>query len=535
MRENNQSPVQTQNFPNDRWRLYAYTLVRTINQTLRSIEQSELEKEEKALLNAEARFLRAWTYFNMGRGLGGIPIVGDEVFGYESGMDVETLQYPRSTEEELYNYVISECAQIADILPVEKTVNAAKANRWAALSLKARAAIYAASISKYNNLMDQPIQTQGKEVGIPADKAQTFYSTALSTAEDIIAGGKYQLQNRNPDKGINFYEAVTIKENNTEVIWAADYIYPGLTHQFTTLNIPISVKEDMDGTVVTPILNLVEAFEYEDNRNGELRTVNENGEYIFYNKAEDIFAGKDSRLYGTVIYPGSRFRGKIISYQAGRKYLDDSGKWVNEVGQVGSYDTAGNIITSENGPVMNNENHINKSGFNIRKFMDETISSGTRGRGSDVWFVRFRYAEILLIAAEAAMELGQTDKALVYINQVRERAGIQALTSISLDDIVQERRVEFAFENHRYWDLKRWRLAHIIWNGDRNNPMAMQYVLFPFVINQPGHPGHGKWVFDKQAAYMAPYPRYFQLQNYYNYIDQSWINRNPKIVKNPFQ
>ena len=529
-------PVQTQNFPNDRWRLYAYTLIRNINQFLMSVANSKLDPDEKAGLNAEARFLRAWTYFNMCRGLGGLPIIGDEVMEYQSGMDPEVLQYPRSTEEEMYNYIIDECSQIVANLSPEKTIHAEKANRWTALALKARAAIYAASIAKYNNLMDQPIQTAGKEVGIPADKAANFYSIALAASEEIIAGKKYELQKKNPDLGMNFYEAVTVKENNTEVIWSLDYKYPGITHQFTTLNIPTSVKEDIDGNAISPILNLVEAFEYTDNRDGSLKTLDENGEYIYYDRPEDIFSGKDARLYGTVIYPGSRFRGKIINYQAGRKYLNSStGKWADEIGSTGSYDNNGNVITSDNGPVMNNQNYINKSGFNIRKFMDELISSGTRGRGSEIWFVRFRYSEILLIAAEAAMELNQTDKALGYINPIRERAGIQALESITLDDVVQERRVELAFENHRYWDLKRWRLAHKIWNGDSNNPAAVQYTLFPYVINQPGHPAHGKWVFDKKKAYMAPYPRYFQLNNYYNFIDQDWINKNPKMVKNPFQ
>jgi hypothetical protein len=528
------APDRTQSYASDLWRVYDYTLIRNINQFLKSIAASNLTTGEKAELEGEARFLRAWTYFNMGRCFGGVPIVRNEVLEYSAGIDVETLQYPRSTEEELYNYVIDECTQIANNLSVEKTTNSARANRWTILSLKAKAALYAASIAKYNAQMDQPIETAGKEVGIPPEKASNFYTIALNAAEEIIQGGKYQLQNNNSNKGLNFYEAVSVKENNVEVIWAVDYKYPGLTHQFTTLNIPISVKEDMDGTVVTPILNLVEAFEYQNNRNGQLKTIDDKGEYIFYDKPENIFSGKDVRLHGTVIYPGSSFRGKVINYQAGRKYLKD-GAWTDEIGKAGSVDSEGNVITSENGPVANNDNNTNKSGFNIRKFMDELVSSGTRGRGSEVWFVRFRYADILLMAAEAAMELSQPDRALKYINEVRDRAGIQKLTSITLDDIVKERRVEFAFENQRYWDLKRWRLAHKIWNGDNNNPDAVQYVLFPYVINQPDHSAHGKWVFDKNKAYMATYPRYFQLSNYYNFIDQAWINKNPKIVKNPFQ
>jgi hypothetical protein len=135
-----------------------------------------------------------------------------------------------------------------------------------------------------------------------------------------------------------------------------------------------------------------------------------------------------------------------------------------------------------------------------------------------MWFVNFRFAEIILIAAEASMELGNQSDAVMYINQIRSRAGIQPLTSVTLDDIVRENRVEFAFENHRYWDLKRWRLAHILWNGIEGDPNATHYALFPYVINQPGNPANGKWVFDKQKAHMSVYPRYFQMKNYYNFL-----------------
>src|SRR5690606_14965383 len=106
-----------------------------------------------------------------------------------------------------------------------------------------------------------------------------------------------------------------------------------------------------------------------------------------------------------------------------------------------------------------------------------------------------------------AFELGNQGKAIGYLNQVRSRAGLNALTNMSLNDLVQERRVEFAFEDHRYWDLKRWRLADKIWNGSTQNPDAIQYALFPYKVVAPGNPNHGKWVFDKQPFSNSPNPR----------------------------
>jgi len=85
-------------------------------------------------------------------------------------------------------------------------------------------------------------------------------------------------------------------------------------------------------------------------------------------------------------------------------------------------------------------------------------------------FIRYRYAEVLLNAAEAAFELGMVTEAAGYLNQVRTRAGFTIpLTAgqVTFDRIVNERRVELAFEGHLIFDKKRWRLAHIVWDGNQ--------------------------------------------------------------------
>lgn len=529
-------PDTRQGFEDNRWRVYDYTLMRNLNQFLKGVRETDvLDADMQKMLEGEARFIRAWLYFNMARGMGGMPIIGDEVFEYSPGMDITTLQYPRSTEAEIYNYIISECEAIKNFLPENPSINAARATKWAALMLKARAAVYAGSIANYNNKMPNPIKTPGGEVGIDANLAQGYYQTALSAAEEVINSGKYELQlNKPDDRGRNFYEALSVKENNKEVIWARDYKYPGQTNGFTQINIPASHAEDIDRAYAGPILNLVEDFEYINDRDGEIKIRDNEGNYIFYDRAEDAFANKDPRLWGTVIYPGAIFKGSPVVLQAGQKYFEN-GEWHVRTSTPGSTDENDILITSINGPNQSNDQYVNKSGFFFRKFLDETPSASTRGRRSEMWFPRFRFAEAVMIASEAAFELGQADKALTYLNMVRERAGIQPLTSMTFDDIVQERRVEFAFEDHRYWDLKRWRIADKVWNGIQDDPNAQQWGLFPYLVNDPGNPNHGKWVFDKIKIHMSPFPRDFQMRNYYNFIDQGWINNNPKLVKNPYQ
>ena len=465
-------------FEEDRWRTYDYEFIRDLNQFLAGIRTTTaLEESEQKWLEGETRFLRAWVYFCMGRGLGGMPIVGDEVFTYP-GMEIEDMQIPRSTEAELYDYIISECSEIADMLPVEPTTNAARATKWAALMLKARAALYAGSLANYNNKMPSPIKTAGGEVGIPADRAQGYYQTALEASTAVINSGVYTLMTDPNDPGLAFYNAINVKTGNTEVIWSCDYKYPGKTVEFTKFNIPASHAEDIDRCYGGPILNLVEAFEYIDNRDG---------------------------------------------------------KWTTLVSTQDSKDENGLTITSVNGPIANNNQYVNKTGFFYRKFLDETSLASTRGRNSELWWPYFRIAEAYMIACEASFELGNNADAVKYINVIRDRAGIQPLESVTLDDIVRENRVEFAFEDHRYWDMKRWRLADKVWNGVTNDPNAQQWALYPYRVNAPGDPADGKWVFIKQQVNTEPYPRYFQMKNYYNFVDLNWVNNNPKFVKNPYQ
>lgn len=533
----NGSPDNTYGFSNEFMRVYEYSLLRDMNILLRGIRSKAgdlLGAAVRTRLEGEIRFLRAWTYFNMARSLGGMPLIGDEVFEYTAGMDVSALQYPRSSEAAIYDYVISECEDVArNFLGEEPSMNGARAVKWTALALKARAALYAGSIARYNSRMAAPLQTPCGSVGIPADRDVYYYDIALKAAQEIITSNKYELYTFNADKRRNFYEATSVKSGNREVIWTFDHIYPGSVTMFSANNFPTSHAEEESSANITPILNLVEAFEYVDDRDGSLKLIDNKGRHAIYDHAADLFAGKDPRLWGTVIYPGAELKGEEVVFQAGRVSPAGTDGWNYEVGAAGSTDPDGNVITSMNGPFTTNDGQRNKSGFCIRKFLDEASKASTR-QGSGMWFINIRYAEILLIAAEAAFELDDAS-ALGYINEVRDRAGIQRLKSITLDDIVRERRVELAFENHRYWDLKRWRRAHRLWDGNEANPDAVHYALFPYRIDHPGNPDHGKWIFERKVTHMTMYPRLFEMRNYYNFLSQEWLGNNPKLEKNPYQ
>src|SRR5690606_33684299 len=129
----------------------------------------------------------------------------------------------------------------------------------------------------------------------------------LAASEEIINDGGYQLIKSNPSLGENFQQIFINKSGNTEVIFAKDFLSAkNKRHGFAYENIARSIREDnLASSGITPVLNLVESFEYLDGTDGALRTHTTDGtDFIYYDNPEDIFANKDARLYGTVIYPG---------------------------------------------------------------------------------------------------------------------------------------------------------------------------------------------------------------------------------------
>ena len=423
-------------------------------------------------------------------------------------------------------------------LPSDPTVNAARANKWAALMLKARAAVYAASIANYGNSKTPDLKTDGGEVGIPADKAKGYYELALTTAQQIINESPYKLQISDPNNlGLSFYQAICQKSDNKEVIWALDRsVEDKVTTNFTSWCMPFSMKDGVQGNALGALLNLVEAFENRDGSDPEIKTTDESGNYVFYDSADQPFLNKDARLWGTVIYPSATYRDEPVVLQAGL-LMNEGGTWSKKISNLGETLEDGTLITALDGPMATAGEKFNKTGFLVRKFLDETQNAGSETRNSDMWFPRFRFAEALLIAAEASFELGNKSDAAKYINEVRKRGGIKELTAetITFDHIVNEYRVEFAFEDHRWWDLKRWRLAHEVWDNEIGGKTSQMYALFPYRVYAPGDENDGKWVFEKVDSYMAPNPRNFTMKCYYGSIDDGWISNNPKLVKNPYQ
>lgn len=529
-------PNTRSSIPVSFWNGWNYTLIRDLNIFIEKIATSE-ELPEKSVraYAAEARFLRAYVYFDLVKRMGGVPIV-TELFEYDNSGDPAYLQFPRNTEAEVYDFIGAEIDAIVSDLP--STTSQTRANRWTALAMKSRAMLYAGSLAKYNSQMEMPIQLRDGIVGIPAARAQGYFEQSLAAAQEIIDSGKYSLYNVNPDKKLNFYEALTKKQNNPEMIWAQDYDGDQLYQQWTYYNMPASMgATGIESAAISPSLNLVESFERLDGSSGEVKTRDGNGDFIYYDQPEDIFAGRDARLWGTVIYPGAEFRGQEVSVQAGVLAWNVRTQKYDTItsGALGATYKDGGLLVGRDGP-LGGTFSVTNTGFHVRKFMDPMPGTEELNIGSAVWWPRYRYAEVLLNATEAAFELGRTSVALTYVNQVRDRAGFgpNSLSSLTMERIRNERRVELAFEDHRLYDMKRWRLADQTWNGESTTETAVIYALWPYRVARPGDPRNNKYVFVKKPAPRVTNPRLFGLGNYYSQIPQGVLDANPKIIKNPF-
>lgn len=538
----------------------AYAYIRELNLFIeRDSASTKLSAGDKARFSAEGRFLRANYYFELTKRYGGVPLIlHSETYDYKG--DPSYLQHPRAKESDMYDFVISEAEAIKDQLPADQN-DKSRASKAAALAMEARAALYAGSIAKYG-ATTPGVSLPGGEVGIPSSKANDYYQKALTAAQAIINGGAgvYKLYKVLPNLSDNFAAIFLDKSSvNQESIFITDYkALSGRTHGFTTNNQPFSITDEPDDAGrIDPSLNLVESFELLNNTFAPIPTVDGSNNPIYYTHPQDIFNGRDARLRGTVLVPfdtadAYRFKGATVDIWSGYKLADGSvvtsGNAADGVALPGT--TTKVQVVGKDGPI-NGVRYHTQTGFYIRKFLDPTIGSGRRGRGSDVPWIHYRYAEVLLNAAEAAFELGDKTTAAGYMNQVRQRAGfLTDLTDaeITFDRIVHERRVELAFEGHILYDMRRWRLATKVWDGTATSLSDLKsnigkadkrstqpWGLWPYKYYNPASANNGKWSFDEVLPSKVTGTNRFTLGNYYTFIGDDVRAANPKIVKQPNQ
>lgn len=433
------------------WEL-PYKTIRNLNEIIERLPQSKgLSPDFVKLRVAEARFLRAFNYFSMVKRYGAVPLI----LKVQQMDDPEEELYPkRTSEKELYDFIIFEMDAIAEDLVLTKDYG--RPTKGAALALKCRAALYAGSIAQFGKIQ------LGGLLGIDVGQANAYYQKAYDAANWIITNGGYALYNKDIDKTTNFRNLFVVKRNS-EIILARQYSWSdgmgggnGWTNDFVQSPKPQAWNL---GNANAPYLEMAEEFEYIDGSPGTLdRQKIQQGLWTI----DDLWGNKDPRFYATIWTQDTPWRNGKVDFHKGLivdgNVIDADGQTHNGVPAWGDQ-RLGNDFTT---------------GFGVMKYLTESqpFVDMWGKDGSD--YIVFRLGEILLNYAEAAYEIGKTDEALAAINQIRSRAGIALLTNITRDRIRHERKVELAFEGHRYWDVRRWRTAHLELSGHWS---GLRYVL----------------------------------------------------------
>lgn len=346
----------------------------------------------------EARFLRAFFHFELAKRYNNVPLL-ERTCQPEEVNGVQPSDFAR-----IVDFIVAECDAIAPELPLNYRnvygIETGRATRGAALALKARALLYAAS--KLHN---------------PGNDKEKWLAAARA-AKQVMDLNEYKLvAGESPVNNLASQELILERREAN-------------SNAFEGLNFPIGYEGGNSGN--TPTQNLVDAFDID-------------GKPFDWSNADHVKniynpERRDPRLFATVLCNGAMWKGQAVeSFEGGRNGLPLEG--------------------------------ASRTSYYLKKFVQESVNfaDGQTTTAPHNW-VLFRYAEVLLNYAEALYEYSgsatYTDSdfplsPLAAVNQIRGRAGVPELnvTNDFADRLRNERRVELAFEDHRFWDIRRWKIG----------------------------------------------------------------------------
>jgi hypothetical protein len=463
-----------------------FKLIRDINILLENIPQMNISAEEKDQLLGEAAFLKGFAYYGLVKRYGGVPIILVKQI-YDG--NIEAVKVPRNTEKETWDFVMSQFDIAISKLPDN---NGRRANKYMAYSLKARAALFAASLAKFGSRAPLTGDAVTKKlVGLEASLAKGYYKLAIEACQAVMSSGKYGLYKPTPanpqEAGENYRQMFEDPSRAPEeAIYVKGYTLTGETqgHNYETLYGPAQTANGWPHPGrLCPLLDLVDKYESYDNPGHDAPIVttvdgdtkdytgfDPTKNYLRFDNPTDIFKNKDARLAATVILPFSTWKNTRITIQAG--VIAPNGEphlLVNEDVKVNgkSYWTFGNESDTQHSGFDPYGGNNTQTGFGFKKFLNQNRAVLAEWNSSTTDFMEFRYAEILLTFAEAVFESGDGNMqaAKTALNATRRRAGHTVDIPLTTQNIMREREVEFAFENKRFWDLVRRREFHTMFNN----------------------------------------------------------------------
>jgi len=486
-----------------------YYYIRAVNQLFKNLPIVPIKAVNKTQMKAEGQFLRAWYYFILLEHYGGVPIVGNNIYDY-----TQKIPEVRSTFEQTVDYITSQCDSAAAVLPtVQSGLNYGRASAGACYALEARVLLYAAS-PLFNKAPGVP-GPNGNKAPMDIASAQqlllvgygnysaTRWTAARDAAAKVYGLGAYSLSSNTSFisgyGNISAFQYLFPQRVNTEYIF--QLMEPSSNTILEGLFQPPS-RTGANGAF--PYQGMVDAFPM---ANGKAITDPTSG----YDPTNP-YTNRDPRLYASIIYDQALLgvrtpNGQISGYSPVNIFLSPDADGVLQGGTDAVYQ---GTPTGYYNNKMLDPNAISEGFFNV----------------SARCFPLIRYAEILLDYAEAENEVSGPD-ATVYalINAIRARAGLNPsalpanLSQTDMRTAIQnERRIELAYEGHRFWDVRRWLIADQTENieaqgmeVDRYTKPTVSVNYKEFVVRQ--HNFH-------TAMYLWPFP-------------QNEIGKGAGLIQNP--
>lgn len=517
--DNNSDQLIGINFPldavtvnNTAYKAWDYTTIRRINTAIQKVNASSgLSSEVKNSVLGQALFMRAYMYFNMVKYHGGVPYITEP-----QQLESDDLETPRTTTKECFELIVKDLDQAISLLPptIQKgSSDYGKIDGNFAVAFKGKVLLYKAS-PQYN-----PSNPFGNAYWTEAHAAN-------KTAYERLMTNGYSLT---PD-----YYNIALQEKGPEVIFAVINTYPNKVANYDYGVRPGSESRGTAGSV--PSWEFVKSFPMKD---GKLYS----DPTSTYHKTEAEFLqsyweNRDPRFEKSIVWNGKIYE---VSGKMGKRQY-------TSVGVAAALDDFG-INPNARTP---SENLNRYSGFFILKNSKLSLKQTEVETQYDVDYVVMRFAEVMLNYAETANEIGDANTAIDILKKIRQRAGIDAgadgnygITATTRaairDAILAERNIEFSFEGHRFWDLRRLRKLDVLHNKTKFGVEAIAINLDGSEMNleQAANLARNYQLIENQFKYsLLQVPRSGAQVNlvpdtyYFFPLAQSVLDKNSKLEQN---
>ncbi|MEY3053048.1 MAG: hypothetical protein RLY31_2833 [Bacteroidota bacterium] len=514
-----------------------YLAIRAANIAIENLPTSTFSDDAlRERLLGEAHFLRAYYYHQLVRYYGGVPII-DRSYGLDDDYSVA-----RNTFEECVNFIVSDLDQAATLLD-GKPETPGRASRLAAMALKARVLLYAASdlhdaatakgnsstLNSYSNI-ELVAYTGG-------DRSARWRAAQAAAKAVLDAGAGYKLDLSAPvtaEEGQQNYVSIAMggKSAAGDAAATVELIFQRThTPQYTVEDnwplggIHYGINNGPNGyhnwAGNTPIQQLVDDYEMMDGSRFDWNNSNH---------AADPYANRDPRFYATIMYDGASWKPRPSDVTA----IDPADQI-----QTGYYDDGNggliNGIDTRESPIENWNG--SRTHYYTRKFIDPNPAlPDDQSNAQVIPWPFIRYTEMALNYAEASLELGEEQVARDWINKIRFRAGMPAIDDSGealRQRLRNERRVELVYEEHRYHDGRRWMIGDQLGRGIKaiNVQATLKPGKSPLVPYR-----HDKSVYDYTYTVVdntENETRVWKDKMYFRPVSRDEINRNALLVQNP--